>query len=295
MDASVEGAERFASLIRLVRLARQMERAGHYNAAKLLWAAAFSEEVRASEEAALEYDRDSVDRDLDAALGDVKAAGGSSEFITALVIARKAVREERQLPFEQAPQVYVCRGCGHIALGDLPARCALCGAFELTFKEFPPVHYLDPLPPSEALQGLTGVAEALHRLVDGLSEEISMKSPGPGEWSIHDVLNHMLGSQELVNYRIQRMLDEDDPPLKAVSIPTADETGSTLDILAAFEASRDALVERLGDMPAEDWWRTGWHEEFGKVTVLQQASYFAKHDHAHLTQIGRLRRTLVVS
>ncbi len=39
-------------------------------------------------------------------------------------------------------------------------------------------------------------------------------------------------------------------------------------------------------------WRTGHHDEFGEVTVLQQASYFAKHERSHLPQIAESRRAI---
>lgn len=34
--------------------------------------------------------------------------------------------------------------------------------------------------------------------------------------------------------------------------------------------------------------RTGRHEEFGVVSIKQQASYFAAHELTHLPQIARL-------
>jgi len=51
-------------------------------------------------------------------------------------------------------------------------------------------------------------------------------------------------------------------------------------------------VNLLTEMPVEGWWRTAQHEEFGSVTILQQASYFAKHERSHLPQIAAIRRTL---
>jgi hypothetical protein len=53
----------------------------------------------------------------------------------------------------------------------------------------------------------------------------------------------------------------------------------------SWKASRLKTVAELKAAAPNGWWRTGIHQEFGTVTVLQQASYFAKHDHNHLTQI----------
>jgi hypothetical protein len=45
----------------------------------------------------------------------------------------------------------------------------------------------------------------------------------------------------------------------------------------------------LKGLPPDDWLRPAWHEEFGRVTVTQQVSYFARHERDHWRQIRRLR------
>jgi len=60
-------------------------------------------------------------------------------------------------------------------------------------------------------------------------------------------------------------------------------------IFQQLKASRFELLKRLQTMPMESWWRTGEHEEFGQVTILQQASYFAKHERSHLLQVRQIR------
>jgi len=63
-------------------------------------------------------------------------------------------------------------------------------------------------------------------------------------------------------------------------------------VLQQYSSSRQAMVICLSHLVAEDWWRTGQHDEFGQVTLLQQASYFARHERSHfpqrLTYGGRL-------
>jgi hypothetical protein len=64
--------------------------------------------------------------------------------------------------------------------------------------------------------------------------------------------------------------------------PTASE------IVAGYRASRAETLAKLESMPLAHWWRSGRHQEFGEVTLRQQASYFASHEVTHLPEIERL-------
>lgn len=49
------------------------------------------------------------------------------------------------------PDPYVCRTCGHIALGEVTENCPTCGAWTDTFQRFAPIYWLDALDPPAAL------------------------------------------------------------------------------------------------------------------------------------------------
>jgi len=180
-------------------------------------------------------------------------------------------------------------------MGDAPDQCPGCGAWELTFREFPPIYYLEPLHPQVVLEALEAAPQVVEDAVQGLSEAQMAQTPKPGEWSIRDVLFHLLVTQELLGWRVERMLAEDNPTLKGVAAWAAESQASltTTAMLEQYRLSRQASVDLLRQMSVESWWRTAQHEEFGSVTILQQASYFAKHERSHLPQIAALRRTLV--
>jgi hypothetical protein len=60
--SSEEIGKRYALLIRLVRVARGLEAGGFYNAAKLCWALAYSEEVCASKRMGVPTGGEDLDR-----------------------------------------------------------------------------------------------------------------------------------------------------------------------------------------------------------------------------------------
>lgn len=282
----------YDQLIRLVRIARGLERGGIYNAAKLFWAAAFSEEIRASNLQGVPIEPDALDREMEGAITTLKTSGVAAQLLAALEHGRVGAKENRTIPRSEIPELYVCRDCGEILLGESPQRCPSCGARSQTFREFPPVYYLEPLRPEQALLALRTAPDEIERAIEGLTEEQMAQVPAPGRWAIRDVLSHLLVAQSLLAGRAEKMLTEDNPSLQGVAAWTIgrDETLSAKDILALFRASREATVARLQGLALSDWFRMGEHEEFGQVTLLQQASQFAKHERYHLPRMESTRR-----
>lgn len=185
-------------------------------------------------------------------------------------------------------------GCGEIALGQAPQRCPTCGARALTFREFPPVYYLEPLPPQQVVAALISGPDEVEDAVKGLNEEQMTQPPRPDEWAIRDVLWHLLMAQSVFVARVEKMLVKDNPSLEGIAVWTieGEESLSARDILARYRDSHMATVDQLKAMSPGDWWRTARHEEFVQFTILQQASYFAKHERSHLPQIDAIRQAI---
>ena len=294
MATTEPNVKSYEHLIRLVRVARGLEAGGYYNAAKLFWAMVFSEEPRASNEQGVPLEAGDLDREMQIAIDTLGAAGAKPELIAALQYGREAAQKDRTIPWTEIPPVYVCRTCGEIALSQAPQRCPTCGARALTFREFPPVYYLEPLSPQQVMAALVSGPNEVEDAVKGLSEEQMTQPPRPGEWAIQDVLWHLLMAQSVFAGRVEKMLALDDPSLEGVAVWAieGEESLSARDILARYRDSRTATVAQLKAMSPGDWWRTARHEEFAQSTILQQASYFAKHERSHLSQIDAIRQTI---
>ena len=285
----------YEDLLRLVRVARGLEAGGYYNAAKLFWAAAYSHEIRLTnaggQPMAVPVDPDELALEIQAAIDSLKAAGADLELITAMVRGKQGLHENRTISLAEIPQVYTCRKCGEIILGQPGPRCHNCGADALTLREFPPVWFLEPLQPQEALNALASAPDLLSEVLQGLKDPQLNRPPQTGEWTIREAFQHLLISQELLAGRVEKMLAEDEPSLVGVAAWAMGkmEQQPALEILERYRRSRRDTLESLRMLSAEDWWRTAWHEEFGRVTLLQQASYFARHERDHFRQILAIR------
>jgi hypothetical protein len=285
--------ERLVRIGRLAAVVRGLEREGGYNGAKLLRAALERELVRHAEvEAPTGRDEiagaiEGLRSDLD---GDYPAA-----FIVSLGAAAAAARAGDTLPLEDAPPVRTCRICGDLFVGDeVPSACPTCEAPALSFREHLPIWYLEPADPGQVLAALASGPGRLTTALAGHDDAELARPPAPGAWSVREALEHLLFAEELMAERVNRLLTEDDPDLAARAVwaetPVSDEgsvaTGEpAAAILARYRHLRRETVARLRDLDGAGWGRAGSHREWGHVTVLSQAAYFARHEASHLAQV----------
>ncbi len=280
----------YQHVLNLMRAARGAEAGGFHGLAKLLWALAYRAEVQAAGDdiprgAALESA-------LEALQAELTDMGTPPAVLEALIKGRASLHANQPISHADIPDVYVSRNTGDIYLGDPPPLTAM-GEHRLGLRQFAPIWYLDPLTPAEAIAALEAGAETVQASLGGLSADQMEISPAAGEWSMRELLNHWLFAQELLAARVDKLLTEDNPTLKGLAVwALPSESASVGDILERYRASREILLERLRALPPADWWRSGWHSEFGQQTVLAQVTYFARHEVSHLPQAHSIRAAI---
>ena len=197
-----------------------------------------------------------------------------------------------------APDVFVCRSCGYVALDQPPDRCPDCGYWPGGFREFVAFFKRDnmqPENPNHVLDLLESNAANLGMLVEDLSEEAMNHELVSGEWSIRDHIAHFYDAQQMMDTRVDLMLEHENPDLAALAVfklakekdrhpPTARA------ILQEFIEARSKTVTILRDRPLEDLYRTGYHSSFGQLTIMRQVAYMVFHELDHLPEIEALCR-----
>lgn len=288
-------SESYPVIVQMLALAARMEGEGQYNLAKLLRATTDSLLRQAAYQQKLPSDKAGLVgevRELTRALSTLDV---EPQLISSLQRSADSMAHSR-LPFiEDVPNPFVCRTCGHILLSKTEALCPTCGASPATFQQFPPVYWLVALDPFQALAYLRQTPEQVSAILEGLSDAELDRQPADGGWAIRHVIAHLRDAQLLVDYRIQLMLAEDNPSLEAKAVfEWATQPGerpiTVPEMFDIYRNSRRNSLTNLERIPLQDWWRTGRHQEFGLVTILQQASYFALHEVTHLPQLEDLRR-----
>jgi len=117
------------------------------------------------------------------------------------------------------------------------------------------------------------------------------QAPKPGEWSMGDVVRHLVAADERVFLpRFHRMLSESRPTFASVEDVLA--PGQSLGpLLEAFQAERGRLVDTLRPLDADAWAREGVIPR-GPVSVASYANLVAEHDIEHRRQIHDVRQAL---
>lgn len=290
-DHRAQGAE---TQTHLLALAAKLEGEGQYNIAKLLRAAAEAVAREAAYRLALPSEKDKLVNEIDRAVDALSGLDVDEELLAALRRGAAAMAEGRLPLIRETPNVYVCRTCGHIVLGEPAVKCPTCGAWPITYKRFLPVYWLDALEPTAALERLRQTPLDVAALLEGLPEDFLNHQPQHGGWSIRHALSHLRDAQGVLSLRLGLLLEHDNPALESKAVfEWATEEGqrppTSQEIFDSYRAARLETIARLEGIPLEDWWRTGQHEEFGIVTLRQQVSYFASHELTHLPQIEALR------
>lgn len=137
-------------------------------------------------------------------------------------------------------------------------------------------------------RGPARVGEALARV----PKEALQWRPGPGQWSVHEVVVHCADSETNAALRIRYLLAEKDPLIVGYD---QDAWARAFDYhsqpieesLAAAAAARSRTVPLLRRMTDADWLKSGRHTESGPYTAEDWLRIYAAHLEGHARQIER--------
>jgi uncharacterized damage-inducible protein DinB len=129
--------------------------------------------------------------------------------------------------------------------------------------------------------------ETLRRAVQGLTPDDLRATPGPGLWSIQQLVIHLADSDAISIDRMKRILIEDNPPLL-----NADENAyaerlfcdeqSIDDAVTLLDVGRRQFARVLRKLPDEAFERFGTHNKRGRMTVGSLVADYIGHIDYHL-------------
>lgn len=136
---------------------------------------------------------------------------------------------------------------------------------------------------------LRGNIGALYGLLEGVKPDFWHQRPDPKEWSIVQILCHLLTSEDIIERsRLERILQDDNPFITQPKPPGPDINVCAEDaysVARKFLQTRQKTIEFIKTFSVEDWKRPARHSIFGLTTMLEMAYFTAQHDRLHLKQL----------
>jgi uncharacterized damage-inducible protein DinB len=142
------------------------------------------------------------------------------------------------------------------------------------------------------LQALASTATDLTYILKGVDNQPEGQVRPSGEWSLNDVLGHLIYVEERYLERLRRVAAEDNPTVPEIK-PEDTPLGNmaeTADLLNQFKARRADTVTFLKSLSPGQWQRPAVHERTGKTTLRFLAQLLIEHDIEHMNQIVQLQQ-----
>lgn len=142
----------------------------------------------------------------------------------------------------------------------------------------------------EVIRRLEAAPARFQAALGRMEDADSVAGGAPGEWSPLEVLAHVRASNDILEPRLFQILVRDNPTLFSFDERRWMEVARytfipVTESLAAMRLKRRDLVRALRALKPEGWQRTGEHEVSGRISVLDVASYIARHEEEHLAQL----------
>lgn len=143
----------------------------------------------------------------------------------------------------------------------------------------------------EIADALAGSQSAISALLGALPDAAARWRPGPAEWSIQEVLGHLIEAEQRgFGGRIRLMLEQTNPQLadwdpEAVGRARDDNSREMRVMLAEFNALRHEGVALIRRMEPQQLERLAQHPYIGSVRVQDLLYEWIFHDCDHLRQM----------
>jgi uncharacterized damage-inducible protein DinB len=132
-------------------------------------------------------------------------------------------------------------------------------------------------------------------LTEALSKKQLARRPGPGKWSISEILAHLADAELVIGYRMRLILAANGTTIQAFD---QDAWATTFNYsrrdpkisLETFQALRENNLRLLHSVPRKSWKNYGEHQERGKESIDHIVRMMAGHDLNHLLQVERIAK-----
>jgi hypothetical protein len=143
------------------------------------------------------------------------------------------------------------------------------------------------------IASLEGSADIIIGLVREVPPQNLKRRPTPNKWSAHEHACHLSTADAAFLSRLELMLSDPAPYIRAMLPSPEEEGGALLDVdldeaLDRYVRERAKLVTRLKGLSPEDWRRRAEHEEYSHYSVSIMFRHLLMHEMLHAYRIEEL-------
>lgn len=130
-------------------------------------------------------------------------------------------------------------------------------------------------------------------LIREVPSQILKRRPSPEKWSAYENAIHLSQSDASFRARLELILSTPEPFIEVIENSVEDEAGAMLEIdldesLDRYVRERATLVERLKQLPPDQWQKTAVHEAFDHYSVFIMFRHLFVHEMLHAYRIEQL-------
>lgn len=141
--------------------------------------------------------------------------------------------------------------------------------------------------------------EVLRAMLDGLIDKSAAWKPSDDDWSILEIVCHLVDEEtDDFRQRIRLTLEDPeqawppiDPPKTAIERNYAGREFNSA--VREFLDQRQNSVQWLGSLDSPAWENTHSHPSLGRITAREMLAAWVAHDQLHIRQIARRKYQLV--
>jgi rubrerythrin len=293
------------NVAKVLRAAAHAQRALAMNAARLLDdhqdPVALFAKILAELERGMELEtlvRDDEDEVIAASIGQSATVRQPlSEIVTRAITSLETNSDVLESDVQQL--LHGCYRCGNIIPGRRPDVCDVCGALESEFEWFGPFYSLAPehlgqRTPEEIQAILAATPDQVASVILHVDESVLSRKPTPEEWSVKELIGHLIETDALFVWRVETILSEPDmPDIDYATAPWKLHEGkgyeemSPRELVQRLQDSHARSLASVTDLTAEQWCRRGAMLDASR-SLVDLGTWVANHDLGHIAQIRRL-------
>jgi hypothetical protein len=149
---------------------------------------------------------------------------------------------------------------------------------------------------AEGKDPLTGQAQSpalIAELIASIPEERLRARPAAEKWSVAEILAHLAEDEIATAWRYRQMVEHSGGELAGFDQDLWAKLGNysgrdAQECLSLYRLLREANVNFLGALTAEQWVCFGIHAERGRITVRELATHMVGLDANHIAQIRKI-------